>query len=370
MNKKIAVLPGDGIGPEVVAQGVKILEAVCDKYNFKCELHYGDIGTTAIKKYGVPLPEETIDICKNADGIILGAVGDDQLNSDPSEKIRAEQGLLDLRKALGLFLSIRPIKTYQSKLDLSPLKEEILDGVDMLIFRELSSGIYYGEKGYNEKEETAFDVCRYSKEEIIKVSKKAFKSAKKRRNKVTVVDKANVMETSRLWRSTVSALAKNYPDVEVEFVYIDNVAMKMIQNPREFDVILCSNLFGDILSDIGSVISGSVGLLPSASFGGKSAIFEPVHGPLCHTSGKDIANPLASILSVAMMFDYFDMKEQSNDIYAAVHRCINESIITQDLNPRIITSCSELGDIVYSLIADDLVDLNTEKMSTSKSVII
>jgi len=370
MNKKIAVLPGDGIGPEVVAQGIKILEAVCDKYNFKCELAYGDIGTAAIKKHGIPLPKETIDICKNADAIFFGAVGDDQINSDPAIKIRAEQGLLDLRKALGLFYSVRPIKTYRSKLGLSPLKKEILEGVDMLIFRELSSGIYYGEKGYNMKEEAAFDVCRYTKDEIVKVSKKAFKSARKRRKKITVVDKANVMETSRLWRSTVRELAKNYPDVKVEFLYIDNVAMKMIQNPSEFDVILCSNLFGDILSDIGSVISGSIGLLPSASFGGKKALFEPVHGPQCHTSGKDIANPLASILSVAMMFDYFKMQDQSNDIYAAVHRCINESIMTQDLKPRIITSCSELGDIVYSLITDDLVDLNTEKMSTSKSVII
>ncbi len=370
ITKKIAVLPGDGVGPEVVAQAVKVIEAVSEKHNIKFELAYADIGASAIDKTGVPLPDATIKICREADAVLLGAIGDPKYDNNPEAKVRPEQGLLGLRKELDIYLNIRPVISYKSLHALSPLKEEIIKGVDMVIYRELTGGIYFGKKGTKEDGNVAYDTCRYSVKEIDRIARKAFEAARKRSNKVTLVDKANVLETSKLWRRVVSKIATEYPDVTLEYMYVDNASMQLVLTPSEFDVILTGNMFGDILSDEASVIAGSIGLLPSASYGDKNALFEPVHGSYPQAANQDKANPLATILSVAMMFEYFDMQDYANDIYGAVKRVINEGISTEDLKPRIFTSCSELGDIIYTLIADNLVDLNTAKMSTAKSVII
>ncbi|MCL4160467.1 UNVERIFIED_CONTAM: hypothetical protein GTU68_054811 [Idotea baltica] len=370
MLNKIAVLPGDGIGPEVIAQAVKVIEAINDKYNHKIELTYADIGAIAIDKSGNPLPQATKDICENSDAVLLGAIGDPKYDNDPSIKVRPEQGLLGLRKLLGLYANVRPIKSYESLLDMSPLKREIIKGVDLVIYRELTGGIYFGKKGSDPTGDNAFDTCEYSKEEIRRIAIPAFEASQKRKKKLTLVDKANVLETSRLWRSVVKDLHKEYPDVEVDYLFIDNAAMQIILNPSRFDVILCGNMFGDIISDEASVIAGSIGLLPSSSFGESHCMFEPVHGSYPQAAGTDKANPIATILSTAMMFDHFNMTKEANDVYAAVNRCIRESILTEDLDPRIFTSCSELGDIIYSLIYDDMLEFNTKKMSTAKSVII
>ena len=368
--KKITVLPGDGIGPEVIAQAVKVIEAVSEKFNHKIEMCFADIGAAAIDKTGDPLPETTRSSCLESDAVLLGAIGDPKYDNDPSIKVRPEQGLLALRKLLKMYANVRPIKAYESLLDLSPLKKNIIKGVDFVIYRELTGGIYFGDKGYKKNGKKAFDTCAYSKKEIRRIAIPAFEAAAKRSNKLTLVDKANVLETSRLWRSVVQQIAPDYPSVEVDYLFIDNAAMQVILNPSRFDVILCSNMFGDIISDESSVIAGSIGLLPSSSFGKKYCMFEPVHGSYPQAAGTDKANPIATILSVAMMFEHFDMIEEANSIKAAVNRCIQESILTEDLSPRIHTSCSELGDIIYALISDDMVDFNSKRIEMGKSVII
>jgi len=368
--RKIAVLPGDGIGPEVIDQAVKVIEAVADKFDHKIEMCYADIGAIAIDKTGSPLPETTQTACLTCDAVLLGAIGDPRYDNDPSIKVRPEQGLLALRKLLKMYANVRPIKSYESLLDLSPLKKEIIRDVDFVIYRELPGGIYFGNKGLKKEGRKAYDTCTYSKKEIKRIAIPAFEAAQKRRKKLTLVDKANVLETSRLWRSVVQDLAPSYPDVEVSYLFVDNAAMQVILNPSQFDVILCGNMFGDIISDESSVIAGSIGLLPSSSFGKKHCMFEPVHGSYPQAAGTDKANPIATILSAAMMFDHFNMVEEANAIKAAVNRCIAESILTEDLKPRIRTSCSELGDIIYSLINDDMVDFNSRKMELAKSVII
>lgn len=368
--KKITVLPGDGIGPEVIAQAVKVIEAISDKFNHKIEMCYADIGAAAIDRTGDPLPEVTRIACLNCDAVLLGAIGDPKYDNDPTIKVRPEQGLLALRKLLKMYANVRPIKAYESLLNLSPLKKEIIKGVDFVIYRELTGGIYFGKKGYKKEGEKAFDTCSYSKKEIKRIAIPAFEAAKKRNNKLTLIDKANVLETSRLWRAVVQEIAPDYPTVKVDYLFIDNAAMQVILNPSRFDVILCSNMFGDIISDEASVIAGSIGLLPSSSFGKNHCMFEPVHGSYPQAAGTDKANPIATILSAAMMFDHFNMTEEANAIKAAVNRCIQESILTEDLSPRIHASCSELGDIIYALINDDMVDFNSKKMEIAKSVII
>jgi len=276
--KKIAVLPGDGIGPEVIDQAVKVIEAVTDKFNHKIQMCYADIGAVAIDKTGDPLPEATRSACLECDAVLLGAIGDPKFDNDPSIKVRPEQGLLALRKLLKLHANVRPIKAYDSLLHLSPLKKEIIRDVDFVIYRELTGGIYFGKKGIKKEGKKAFDTCSYSKKEIRRIAIPAFEAAGKRRNKLTLIDKANVLETSRLWRAVVQELAPSYPDVEVDYLFVDNAAMQVILNPSRFDVILTSNMFGDIISDESSVIAGSIGLLPSSSFGSKHSMFEPVHG--------------------------------------------------------------------------------------------
>src|SRR5437773_7357425 len=307
MNKNIVVIEGDGIGPEVTRQSLKVLNAVSDQYGHHFNYTYGLMGADAIDKTGNPLPDETIESCLNTDAILFGAIGHPKYDNDPSAKVRPEQGLLKLRKSLQLFANIRPITTYPSLHHLSPLKNKNLEDVDFIIFRELTGGIYFGKKELSEDGEQATDECIYTKAEIERVAHLAFQTALKpgRRKKLTLVDKANVLETSRLWRKTVQQVSKQYSGVKVDFMFVDNAAMQIIQNPRQFDVILTENMFGDIISNEASVLSGSLGMLPSASVGTGTKLFEPIHGSYPQAAGKDIANPLGSILSAAMMLEYF-----------------------------------------------------------------
>jgi len=365
----LAILAGDGIGPEVIDQALKVLQGVSDRFGHKFHFHHADIGACALDKTGEPLPDDTLDICKSADAILLGAIGDPKY-ADPTMKIRPEQGLLALRKELGLFTNIRPIKAYDRLLDLSPLKKKRIQGVDLTIFRELTGGIYFGDHGRKENDSFAYDVCSYYKHEIERIAKLAFEQARKRKNYVCLVDKANVLESSRLWRETVNQLHQDsYSDVKLEHLYIDNAAMQMITNPIRFDVILTSNLFGDILSDEGSVIAGSLGLLPSASIGDRYCLFEPVHGSYPEAAGKDIANPIAAILSAAMFLEHFNLIEESNAIHNAIDYCMAKSILTEDLDPDVDYTCSQLGDVIQALVSEEE-GINTKGLKEGTSSII
>lgn len=371
-KKKIAVLPGDGIGPEVTSQAIKVMDAVSEHFDVHFEYCYSLVGADAIRRTGSPLPDMTLDACKNADAILFGAIGDPRYDNDPNAKVRPEQGLLKLRKALGLFANIRPVTSYKSLLKLSPLKAEIVDGVDLVIIRELTGGIYFGEKHRSKDGQSAYDTCTYSVEEIQRVAHLAFEQALHRRKKVTLVDKANVLETSRLWRSTVKELAGNYPDVELDFMFVDNAAMQLIQYPSQFDVILTSNMFGDILSDEASVLTGSMGLLPSSSIGVLTSLFEPIHGSYPQAAGQDIANPIAAILSAAMLIKSLGMHTASAAIQRAVALTLEEGIGTPDLKPTIEYSCSQIGDLIAHLITEpqDNLLLNTRKINDRLSTII
>ena len=306
MKKNIAIINGDGIGPEVTAQSIRVLNALAEKYNHEFNYTYCLMGACAIDATGNPLPDETIETCLNSDAILFGAIGDPKYDNDPIAKVRPEQGLLKLRKSLQLFGNIRPIVTYPSLEHLSPLKAKQLEDVDFIIFRELTGGIYFGKKELSEDGLKALDECTYTREEIERVTHLAFHFAQKpeRRKKITLVDKANVLETSRLWRKVVKEIALQYPDVTVDYMFVDNAAMQIMLNPKQFDVVLTENMFGDIISDEASVLSGSLGLLPSSSVGVCTALFEPIHGSYPQAAGKDIANPTGSILSAAMMLDY------------------------------------------------------------------
>ncbi len=312
--KKIAVLPGDGIGPEVTQQAVKALKAVAEIYGHDFEFEEGLIGAAAIDATGDPFPQATEELCKSSDAILFGAIGDPKYDNDPSAKVRPEQGLLRMRKELGLFGNIRPLTTYDALADISPLKNHVIQGVDFVVFRELTGGIYFGEpRGRTENGETAFDTCVYSKSEVRRIAKLAFEAAMQRAKRLTLVDKANVLASSRLWRETVIEMAKDYPEVELDFMFVDNAAMKIIQNPAFFDVVLTENMFGDILTDEASVISGSLGLSPSASVGSGIGLFEPIHGSYPQVAGQNKANPVGAILSAAMLLNYaFDMTEEAS----------------------------------------------------------
>lgn len=351
MKKNIAVLPGDGIGPEVTKQAIKVLKAIAQRFNHEFIFKEGLIGAAAIDATGNPFPEETLNLCQKADAILFGAIGDPKYDNDPSAKIRPEQGLLAMRKALNLYCNIRPVKSYKSLSHISPLKKELVTDVDFIVFRELTGGIYFGEKGRNESGSMAFDKCTYSKEEILRITKLAFAAAAERRKKVTLVDKANVLETSKLWREVVQKYALLFPEIELELMYVDNAAMKIIQNPKHFDVILTENMFGDILTDEASVIVGSLGLLPSASIGTDKALYEPIHGSYPQAAGKNIANPLGSILSAAMMLEHsFDMEVESAFIKHAVNEIIETGYLTQDLIADNYYLTSELGDKIVELV--------------------
>ena len=336
MSKKfeIAVLPGDGIGPEIMAQAVKVLNAVALKYQIQFDLKYSPIGAIAIDQTGNPLPAETLDICLDADAILLGAVGHPKYDADPSLTVRPEQGLLGLRKALDLFINIRPIRIYPTLKHLSVLKEKHQRNVDFVIYRELSSGIYFGEKKEARDGEYAYDICSYHRSEIERIAHPAIHAAQHRRGKLCLIDKANVLASSRLWRSTVSEIARLHSDVQYDQLYVDNAAMQMVLNPGQFDVIVTSNMFGDIISDLASVLGGSLGLLPSSSIGTRTALFEPVHGSYPSAAGKDIANPVAMIMSVAMMLEHLKCKEAAENIEKAVEYCIEMGIGTEDLKSK------------------------------------
>ncbi|HOU27572.1 MAG TPA: 3-isopropylmalate dehydrogenase, partial [Paludibacteraceae bacterium] len=320
MKLNIAVLPGDGIGPEIIKQGLDVTIAVCEKFGHELTYEYGLVGATAIDQVGNPYPDATHELCMKSNAVLFGAVGDPRFDNNPSAKVRPEQGLLAMRKKLGLYGNIRPVTTFPSLIHKSPLRADLIDGADFVCIRELTGGMYFGRpQGRSEDGTVAYDTCVYSRMEIERVLTLAYSYALKRRKKLTVVDKANVLATSRLWREVAKEMAQNYPDVETEFMFVDNAAMRMIQWPKDFDVMVTENMFGDILTDEGSVITGSMGMLPSASIGEHTSVFEPIHGSWPQAAGKDIANPLATILSAAMMFEYaFDLKEEAALIRKAV----------------------------------------------------
>lgn len=347
MKINLAVLPGDGIGPEIVAQGMKVINAVCRKYGHELSYREAPVGAIAIDKTGNPYPDETHELCMESDAVFFGAIGDPKYDNNPSAKVRPEQGLLAMRKKLGLFANIRPVTTFSSLIDKSPLRPELVDGADFMCIRELTGGMYFGRpQGRSEDGNTAYDTCVYSREEVDRIVRLAYQYAGKRRKKVTIVDKANVLATSRLWRQIAQEIAKEYPDVETEYMFVDNAAMRLIQWPKSFDVLVTENMFGDILTDEASVITGSLGMLPSASIGIHTSVFEPIHGSWPQAAGKDIANPLATVLSAALMFEYaFNLPEEGRLIREAVNASMAGGIVTQDIaqgsKPH---STTEVGD--------------------------
>ncbi|HIS14653.1 MAG TPA: 3-isopropylmalate dehydrogenase [Candidatus Ornithospirochaeta stercorigallinarum] len=333
MKKHIAVIAGDGIGPDIINEAVQTLEKVASLYGHEFEFEYLLAGGASIDEYGVPLTDETLERARSADSVLLGAVGGPKWDKMEG-KLRPEKALLGLRSGLGLFCNLRPALMYKALEDASPLKSSIIgDGIDIMIVRELTGGIYFGEKTLASDSSWASDLMKYSVEEIDRIARKAFDAAMKRRRKVTSVDKANVLETSRLWRKVVTEVAKDYPEVELNHMYVDNAAMQLVRNPMQFDVIVTENMFGDILSDEASMITGSIGMLSSASLGsGRRGMYEPIHGSAPDIAGKDIANPIATILSAASMLRYsFDMDAEAEAIENAVEDVINAGWRTFDI---------------------------------------
>lgn len=345
MKLNIAVLPGDGIGPEIVAQAQKVLDAVAGKFNHEIVYTNALVGATAIDQVGNPYPDETHEICMNSDAVLFGAIGDPKYDNDPKAKVRPEQGLLAMRKKLGLYANIRPVTTFPSLLDKSPLRLDIVEGADFVVVRELTGGIYFGEKGRSEDLRKAFDTCTYTTEEIERILKLAFAYAGKRDKRLTVVDKANVLATSRLWRETAQSMEADYKDIAVDYMFVDNAAMQLIQWPKKFDVMVTENMFGDIISDEASVITGSLGLLPSASVGLHTSVFEPIHGSYPQAAGKDIANPIATVLSAAMLLESLDLLEEAKAVRDAVNASLEEGVVTEDIvkNGK-ASKTSEVGD--------------------------
>jgi 3-isopropylmalate dehydrogenase len=346
MNYKIALLPGDGIGPEIIAQARKVVEAVGEIFGHSFQFTEGLIGSSAIDITGNPFPDDTLELCRNSDAVLFGAIGDPKYDNDPSAKVRPEQGLLAMRKQLGLYANVRPVTTFSAFYDKSPLKRNIVEGVDILFVRELTGGIYFGKpRGRSEDGNTAYDTCVYSRYEIERVVRLAFEYAMDRRKKLTVVDKANVLATSRLWRETATEIEKAFPEVEMDFMFVDNASMQLIQNPGRFDVIVTENMFGDILSDEASVITGSLGMMPSASVGLSTSVFEPIHGSYPQAAGKNIANPLGMILSAAMMLETgFKLREEAEAVTAAVRESISAGVVTEDLDNENPKSTTAVGD--------------------------
>jgi 3-isopropylmalate dehydrogenase len=333
MKLKIAVLPGDGIGPEIVAQALEVTQAVCRKFGHELIYQEALVGATAIDAVGDPYPAETHAICMESDAVLFGAIGSPEYDNNPSAKVRPEQGLLAMRKQLGLYANIRPVTTFPSLIHKSPLRADLVEDADFMCIRELTGGIYFGRpQGRSEDGLTAYDTCVYTVEEIERIIRLAYDYAGKRRKKLTVVDKANVLCTSRLWRQVAQRLEKEYPEVETEYMFVDNAAMQIIQWPKRFDVMVTENMFGDILTDEASVITGSLGMLPSASIGIHTSVFEPIHGSYPQAAGKDIANPLATILSVALMFEYaFGLQSEGKLIREAVDASLAAKIVTEDI---------------------------------------
>jgi 3-isopropylmalate dehydrogenase len=347
MQYKIATLPGDGIGPEIVDQAIKVLKAIGEKYGHSFDFQFALTGAAAIDKVGEPYPDATHEICMAADAVLFGAIGDPKYDNDPKAKVRPEQGLLGMRKKLGLYANIRPVATFPSLIDKSPLKNDRVEGADFVVVRELTGGIYFGQpRGRTEDQKTAFDTCVYSVDEIERILKLAFDYAGKRNKRLTVVDKANVLASSRLWREVSQRMEKDYPEITVDYMFVDNAAMQLIQWPKKFDVMVTENMFGDILSDEASVITGSLGLLPSASVGLHTSVFEPIHGSYPQAAGKNIANPVATILSAAMLLESFNLLDEAKKIKDAVNASLDANFVTEDISKEASKSTSEVGDWV------------------------
>ena len=352
----IVLLPGDGIGPDITAQAKKILDVIAEKYDRKFQYKYGLLGGVAIDKTGHPLPDETIKMCKDSKAIFLGAVGGDKWDTLPGH-LRPEAGLLGIRKELGVYANLRPAILFPQLKSASTLKEEVLgDGLNIMILRELTGGIYFGDKGREGqgKEESAWDVEIYTRAEIERITHMGFKIARSRGRKLTSIDKANVLESSRLWRAVVKEVAKEYRDVELNHMYVDNAAMQLLRNPKQFDVIVTNNIFGDILSDEAAMLTGSLGMLPSASLGDDNVgLYEPIHGSAPDIAGKDMANPLASIMSVAMMLEYsLDMQKAAEDVYTAVEDVLDDGYRTVDImeDGKTKVGTDQMGDLVAKAI--------------------
>ncbi len=353
MEYKIVLLAGDGIGPEIIHEGKKVMQAIAHKFQHIFHFENGLVGAIAIDQTGNPYPDETHKLCMNADAILFGAIGSPKYDNDPRAKVRPEQGLLAMRKKLGLYANVRPVTTFKSLIEKSPLKIHLVDGADFIIVRELTGGIYFGQpRGRSENGEIAFDSCVYSKEEIKRICTLAFQYAGNRKKKLTIVDKANVLATSRLWREVAQQMEKEYPEITTEYMFVDNASMKLIQNPKAFDVIVTENMFGDILTDEASVITGSLGLLPSASVGVHTSVFEPIHGSYPQATGKNIANPIATILSTAMLLDALKLNVEANVVRTAVEASLEASFVTEDLDKINPKTTSEVGDWIYNYIQD------------------
>ena len=354
MKLSIALLAGDGIGPEVIDQAVKVSNAIAKKFNHEISWKPALTGAAAIDAVGDPYPDATHEICLAADAVLFGAIGDPKYDNDPSAKVRPEQGLLKMRKKLGLFANVRPTFTFPSLIDKSPLKRARIEGTDLVFLRELTGGIYFGKRGREDNGNTAYDTCTYTRPEVQRLAKKGFELAMTRTKKLCCVDKANVLETSRLWRETVQAMEKDYPEVTVSYEFVDAVAMRLVQWPNSYDVLITENLFGDILTDEASVISGSMGLMPSASVGTETSLFEPIHGSYPQAAGKDIANPLATVLSAAMMFeDAFGLNEEAALIRKVVNESLEAGFVTEDLAEGVAPQkTSAVGDWLAAKILE------------------
>lgn len=344
MDFKIGVLAGDGIGPEIVEQAIKVMDAVGTKFGHKFNYTKALVGAIAIDETGNPYPDETHQVCLDSDAVLFGAIGDPKYDNNPAAKVRPEQGLLGMRQKLGLYANIRPVATFPSLIDKSPLKREIVEDVDLVVIRELTGGIYFGARGRSEDLTSAFDTCVYTVEEIERILKLAYQYAGKRNKKVTVVDKANVLSSSRLWREVAQRVEKEYTDIETDYMLVDNAAMQLIQWPKKFDVMVTENMFGDILSDEASVITGSMGLLPSASVGRETSVFEPIHGSYPQAAGKDIANPLATVLSAAMLLESLDLLEEAQAVRDVVNKSLEAEYVTEDITTGKAYKTSEVGD--------------------------
>ena len=353
MELKIAVLPGDGIGPEISREGVITLTSIAKRFGHDFTYHYGLIGAAAIDSCGDPFPEETLNLCLESDAILFSAIGDPRFDLNPDSKVRPEQGLLKMRKSMELYANIRPVTTFSDLIAMSPLKEDIIRDADFICVRELTGGMYFGEK--YESDDKAYDTNLYHKDEIERILKTAYEYALKRNRHLTVVDKANVLASSRLWRKTAQRMSSQYPEVKTDFMFVDNASMKIIQDPRFFDVIVTENTFGDILTDEASVITGSMGLLPSASTGLKTPLFEPVHGSWPEAAGKNIANPIAQILSAAMLLEHFGLDSEGKLVRKAVEASIKNNVRTPDIQVKGVApfTTSEVGEWISNYIQNE-----------------